>query len=198
LDSTRPVPSAGSWYRRLSSAQYSQRETHSDERPPGSGKSTLANEIARDLGIPVIDKDAIRDVLPDDVGGRSYEAMLALAQRQLRIGLSVVADSPLGYGRAYRAAINLAAAEGAGVAVIECHCSNVAAWRERVEARQGTGLPDHHTTNWASVAAFGRRTKADPFDLDVPHLRIDTAASMRTVLAQALRWLKQLDAESPS
>ena len=88
--------------------------------PPGSGKSTLARELGRRLHWPVIDKDDVRDLLPDAIGGISYEAMLAVARRQLQLGLSVIADSPLGYGESYRRAVSMAAECGARVAVIEC------------------------------------------------------------------------------
>ncbi|MGH7537112.1 MAG: AAA family ATPase, partial [Gemmatimonadales bacterium] len=81
--------------------------------PPGSGKSTIATALGRRLGWPVIDKDAVRDLLPDELGGISYEAMLALAERQLSIGLNVIADSPLGYARAYAKAHAVAASSDA-------------------------------------------------------------------------------------
>ena len=50
--------------------------------PPGSGKSTIAQELGRRLRWPVIDKDVFRDLLPDELGGLSYEAMLDLAERR--------------------------------------------------------------------------------------------------------------------
>lgn len=157
--------------------------------PPGSGKSTLATEIGRRLGWPVIDKDAFRDLLPDDLGGLSYEAMLRLAARQLAIGLSVTADSPLGYGTSYRMAIEIGRTAGARVLVLECECSDLVEWRRRIEQRAGTGLASHHATDWTKVESFHERTAADPYEVDVPRLVVDTAAPLDETLRRALGWL---------
>ncbi len=158
--------------------------------PPGSGKSTLARELGRRLHWPVIDKDDVRDLLPDAIGGISYEAMLAVARRQLQLGLSVIADSPLGYGESYRRAVSLAAECGARVAVIECVCSDETIWRQRIEARRGMQLPAHHTTDWTRVEDFFARTSTDSYIVDVAHLVIDTAVADAGASAEAiLLWL---------
>lgn len=157
--------------------------------PPGSGKSTIAQELGHRLGWPVIDKDAVRDLLPDELGGISYEAMLALAERQLRIGLSVIADSPLGYGRAYAKAHEVSANTGAHMLVIECECSDAAEWRRRIEQRSGTGLAAHHATDWSKVEAFHERTAADRYEADVPTLKVDSAHSLERILPTIMAWL---------
>jgi len=157
--------------------------------PPGSGKSTIAKELGRRLRWPVIDKDAVRDLLPDELGGISYEAMLALAERQLSIGLNVIADSPLGYARAYAKAHAVAAGTDARMLVIECECSDVAEWRRRIEQRSGTGLAAHHTTDWSKVEAFRERTAADPYEVDVPNLKVDTSRPLEHLVPMVLHWL---------
>lgn len=129
--------------------------------PPGSGKSTLARELGRRMSWPVIDKDDVRDLLPDALGGISYEAMLSIARRQIEIGVSVIADSPLGYAQSYRKAIVMARESGALVAVIECVCSDEVEWRQRIEGRAGAGLAAHHTTDWDQVEAFFARAAGD-------------------------------------
>ena len=158
--------------------------------PPGSGKSTIATALGRRLGWPVIDKDAVRDLLPDELGGISYEAMLALAERQLGFGLSVIADSPLGYGRAYAKAHAASAATGARMVVIDCECSDATEWRRRIEQRSGTGLAAHHATAWSKVEAFQERTGADPYEVDVPTLKVDTARPVERILPMVMTWLE--------
>ena len=163
--------------------------------PPGSGKSTVARELGRRLRWPVVDKDDVRDLLPYEIGGLSYEAMLAIAQTQLRLGLSVIADSPLGYARSYRRALEIAAACGANVAVLEVVCSNPVLWRARIDGRQGVGLAAHHTTSWDRVEAFFQRSAADPFTVDVPRIEIDTATQkVPQAIEQVLEALARLGA----
>jgi predicted kinase len=162
--------------------------------PPGTGKSTVARELARRLHWPVIDKDDVRDLLPDEIGGLSYEAMLSIARRQLQIGLSVIADSPLGYGRSYRTALAIAAECGARVAVVECICSDPAVWRQRIEVRRDMGLPAHHATDWGDVEAFYARAATDDFAIEVPHLVVDTAGgSPGRTTDEVLRWMEDDD-----
>lgn len=157
--------------------------------PPGSGKSTIARELGRRLRWPVIDKDVFRDLLPDELAGLSYEAMLDLAERELTIGLSVIADSPLGYGTGYRKALAIAERAGASVVVVECQCSDPDEWRRRIEGRAGTGLAAHHATDWAKVEVFHARAARDPYHLDVPAVRIDTMEPLEQSLRTVMRWL---------
>jgi len=161
--------------------------------PPGSGKSTIARQLGRRLRWPVIDKDVFRDLLPDELGGLSYEAMLDLAERQLPLGLSVIADSPLGYGTGYRKAMAIAKRTGASVALVECECSDLAEWRRRIEGRAGAGLAAHHATGWAKVEAFQERAAGDPYEVDVPVLRIDTVEPLEQSVRTVMAWLERVE-----
>ena len=70
---------------------------------PGSGKSTLAGRLAADLEFPLLSKDTIKEALGrtlavDSVerslqlGGASVDALYALIDVQLGLGVSVVVD----------------------------------------------------------------------------------------------------------
>jgi 8-oxo-dGTP pyrophosphatase MutT (NUDIX family)/predicted kinase len=157
--------------------------------PPGSGKSTLARELGRRLRWPVIDKDVFRDLLPDELGGLSYEAMLDLAERQMALGLSVVADSPLGYGTGYRKALDIARRTEATMLVVECECSDPVEWRRRIEGRAGIGLAAHHATDWTKVDAFDLRAAADPYEVGVPTLTVDTVEALEQSVGRVIGWL---------
>ena len=158
--------------------------------PPGSGKSTLARALGRRLGWPLIDKDDIRDLEATPQPGLSYNVMLNIGRRQLRQGLSVICDSPLGYRRTYEAAARIAAETGARLAVVECHCPDEAIWRRRIEERQAFNLPSHHTIDWAAVEAFRQRTAADgAFAIAHPHLVVETTAPLDTLSERVVSWL---------
>lgn len=189
------------WGRQIASAAVSDRARQMMvlmKGPPGSGKSTIARELGRRLRWPVIDKDVFRDLLPDELGGLSYEAMLDLTEEQLTIGLSVIADSPLGYGTGYRKALAIAKRTEAHVAVVECACSDAAEWRRRIESRGNLGLASHHATEWTKVEAFYQRTANDPFELDVPSLQIDTAEPLEHSVGGVIDWLRTPGSPSSS
>ena len=74
--------------------------------PPAAGKTTLARYLSRELGLPLLSKDSIKERLFDTLGasgvedskrlGRAaIEVMFGLAEEWLRTGLSVVVESPL-------------------------------------------------------------------------------------------------------
>ena len=159
---------------------------------PGTGKSTIATELGGRLRWPVIDKDVVRDLLPDALGGRSYEAMFGFAERQLALGLSVIADSPLGYGTSHRRALDVAQRTGADILVLACECSDEMEWERRIVARQGTGLPSHHVIDRSGVDAFLERTASDRYELDVPSLALDTLQPLHECVDAALAWISRV------
>jgi predicted kinase len=71
---------------------------------PAAGKSTLAQWLSKELGIPVISKDRVREVLFDELGwkdrkwaqllGRtSIDIMFYFAEMQLQAGCSLILDN---------------------------------------------------------------------------------------------------------
>lgn len=113
---------------------------------PGTGKSTLAKAIAAALRRPLLDKDDIRDATfplssatPAAVlNALSYDALWRVASTQLRLGLSVVVDSPL--SRRDHLDNLLRIAGGAHrVLIVECRPSDQTEWRRRLENRGSEG-----------------------------------------------------------
>ncbi|KAI9114719.1 hypothetical protein K1719_014417 [Acacia pycnantha] len=154
---------------------------------PGSGKSTLAHSIASSLRIPLIDKDDVRDSTvpllhlptptpPSLLNDLSYHAIWQIASTQLRLGLSVVVDSPLSRRAHLDSLIRVAdSVGGARLVVVECKPSDEAEWRRRLERRSGSS---HKPATWRDLErlleGYGGCTE---YDLgDVPKMVVDTTA----------------------
>ncbi len=108
---------------------------------PGTGKTTIARALARRLQAVHVRVDTIEQavrsagVLKADIGPAGYIAAYGMAEDNLRVGRTVIADSvnPLKVTRdAWRAV-----GKAASVAVVEVEliCSETAEHRRRVETR---------------------------------------------------------------
>ncbi|XP_078433226.1 uncharacterized protein LOC144704623 [Wolffia australiana] len=154
---------------------------------PATGKSTLARALAAALHIPLLDKDDVRACTrnleptlgPSPLNDLAYAVLFRAARAQLRLGLSVVLDSPL----SSRARLDqlLRAAAGAGRAVVvECAPPAEPVWRRRLAARAagGAGAAWHKPADWAALRRLVEGYAGeDEYELgDVPRLVLDGAA----------------------
>ncbi len=116
---------------------------------PGSGKSSLAKLVARELHAIYLRIDTIeqglRDLCSFDVEGEGYRLAYRIASDNLRLGLSVVADSCNPVELTRREWEQIACESHVGYRNIEVICSNPTEHRHRVETRisdvQGLRLP---------------------------------------------------------
>jgi len=142
---------------------------------PGVGKTAIAAELARLIGALHLRIDSIEQAIRafweagrslDDVG---YRVAYAVAEDNLRIGRTVIADSvnPLRLTREAWAVV----AKRLRVRAIEIEvmCSDVNEHRRRVETRT-TDIPGFKLPTWEEVV--GRQYHL----WDREHLVIDTAA----------------------
>jgi predicted kinase len=141
---------------------------------PGVGKTTVARELARQIGGVHLRIDSIEQAIRgwasinqplDDVG---YRVAYAIAEDNLRIGRTVVADSvnPLQLTR--DAWMNVAQRAGVTPVEVEVKCSAPEEHRRRVEARV-TDIPGLTMPTWAEVVA----REYQPWDRE--HLEIESA-----------------------
>lgn len=109
---------------------------------PGSGKSTLAQELSKATGFMYLRIDtvelALRDLCKFKVEGEGYRLSYRIAQDNLKLGLSVIADScnPIELTRSEW--IEVAIESKASFANIEIVCSDASEHRKRVENRKPT------------------------------------------------------------
>jgi predicted kinase len=109
---------------------------------PGSGKSTLSQAFARRLGAAYVRIDtieqALRELCSIDVRGEGYELAYRVAADNLRLGVSVVADSCNPIALTRREWEQVAQDARARSMNIEVVCSDPREHRRRVETRQPT------------------------------------------------------------
>ncbi len=121
---------------------------------PGSGKTTLAQLLARRLKAVFLRIDtveqALRDLCALQVEGEGYRLSYRIAADNLRLGLSVVADSCNPIELTRREWEQVARDAGAAYRNIEVVCSDPEEHRRRVETRLPT-VPGLKLPTWADV-----------------------------------------------
>jgi predicted kinase len=156
---------------------------------PGVGKTLIARELARQIGALYLRIDSIEQALRDSrcvtqlLEDSGYRVGYALAEDNLRLGRTVVADSvnPLAITR--DAWVDVANRTGVCFVEIEVLCSDAGEHRRRVEERASDirGLP---LPGWAEVVsreydAWGReRIVVDTANLSVQQ----NVATIREIL----------------
>jgi predicted kinase len=141
---------------------------------PGTGKTTIARELAHQLGAVHVRIDSIEQAIRDSgvvvasLDDAGYRVAYAVAEDNLRLGRTVIADSvnPLRVTRG--AWIDVAKRAEAVAVEIEVTCSDPQEHRRRVETRT-TDIAGLRRPTWPEV--IGR--EYDPWDRE--RILIDTA-----------------------
>jgi predicted kinase len=160
---------------------------------PGVGKTSVARELAHQIGGVHLRIDSIEQAIRswasinqplDDVG---YRVAYAIAEDNLRIGRTVIADSvnPLRVTR--DAWLNVAKRAGVAAVEVELRCSGTEEHRRRLKAR-AADTPGFAMPTWADVVA----REYHPWDRE--HLVIESASRtidenvslIRAALSEAL------------
>lgn len=159
---------------------------------PGTGKSTLASSLASSLKIPLIDKDDVRDCtisiqnsspataskLLNDL---SYDVVWQIASTQLRLGLSVIIDSPLSRRAHLDRLVQVASSTGSLLVIVECKPLDEGVWRRRLEQRgRGDQASWHKPSTWQDLERLleGYDGSTDYDVGDVPKIVLDTSVSV--------------------
>jgi predicted kinase len=140
---------------------------------PGAGKTSIARELARRLRAAYLRVDTVEQALRscgtlETVVAEGYETIYRLAEDNLNLGLTVIADSvnPLDITRDAWAEV----AQDANVRLVnvEIICSDEAEHRRRVETRS-SDIPDLVLPTWDKVKSREYHPWTEP------HIVIDTA-----------------------
>lgn len=144
--------------------------------PPASGKSTLAPVLARELVLPLLTKDTIKDALMTVLPVPDVEASRQIGRGAVAAMLAVAAESPVGAvieSNFYRsvAAEALGSLPGAVVEIF-CRCEQSIAG-ERYRARAGTRHAGHFD-KVRSAAELWNDEVAEPVAGGWPVFEVDT------------------------
>ena len=121
---------------------------------PAAGKTAIATELARGIGAVHLRIDSIEQALRDSgveiLGPEGYVVAYAIAEDNLRLGHTVIADSvnPVEVTRA--AWRDVAHRVGTRGIEIEIVCSDQAEHRRRVESRKAD-IAGHRLPTWQEV-----------------------------------------------
>jgi predicted kinase len=153
---------------------------------PASGKTTIARDLARQLGATYLRIDTIEQAIRDSatvsqpMNDEGYRVAYAVAEDNLRLGLTVIADSVNPVRLSRDAWIGVAHRAQARAAEVEVICSDPQLHRQRVETRSAdiTGL---QLPTWEEVVA----REYDPWERE--HIVVDTAGRSVTESVEELR-----------
>lgn len=169
---------------------------------PASGKSTLAACLARELDLPFIAKDAIKEVLCDVLGAPTPERSEALSAASYALiyaalgwliegGAGAVVDCNFQHGRAEDALSPLVPRS----CMVLLHCAATRAEIiRRYEERIATSArhPGHHdATALPRVTASLDAGVYTPLELPIPTLRIETTRGYTPSLADISAFVRQ-------
>ena len=160
---------------------------------PGTGKTTIARELARAIDAVHVRIDTIEQAIaesrmaPAPVGDAGYRVGYAVAEDNLRLGRTVIADSVNPLPATRDAWLRVANRAQVAIVEVEIECSDAAEHRRRVEERFGD-LPGLPALTWQDVVDRDYQ----PWRRE--HLVIDTAG--RTVEQCVALLRAALDASS--
>jgi predicted kinase len=126
---------------------------------PGTGKSALADRLARELHWPLLCIDDLASCIPVAMDRNTYtfwdqaiSALLLMAEAQLKLGISVIADSIfMNLDRFHARAI--AYLTGARLLPVHTFVSDEAVWEKRVSTRFQVSDPADGVASWSQVTA---------------------------------------------
>jgi predicted kinase len=171
---------------------------------PGTGKSTIALALSRALGLPLFEKDRIEAAIVGaglakvqpglaNLGPAGYDLYFALLERQLELGVSLIADCTAPSQRSRDTLAAMCTQHGAHFQPLLCVCSDPALHRSRIESRV-RGIPGWHEIAWTDVErsragfepwrdAIPMLDSVDPFDVNIGLALAYVKSGVRALLA---------------
>ncbi len=140
---------------------------------PGVGKTSIARELAQTIGAVHLRIDSIEQALRrtgSRVEGEGYDIAYAIADDNLRVGRTVIADCVNPWPLTRNAWRSIAERTSVASLEVEIVCSDAVEHRRRVESRKPENA-GHALPSWQDVV------ERDYHAWDRDRLVVDTAAS---------------------
>jgi predicted kinase len=153
---------------------------------PGVGKTTIARELAAAMGAVHVRIDSIEQALRDaglKVEGEGYSVAYAVAEDNLRLGRTVVADCVNPWPLTRDKWRSVADQVGVRAVDVEIVCSDVDEHRRRVESRS-TDIAGHRLPTWTEVVERDYRAWVCE-RLVIDTALLDVEQSVRRILSVA-------------
>ena len=158
--------------------------------PPASGTSTLAPVLARELALPLLAKDTVKDVLMSTLGVTDIDASRQLGRAAVAVLYALARTSPAGAvlesvfsRRVARAELSRLPGQ---IVEVFCRCDRDTAerrYRERAGSRH-----DGHFDRQRSAAELWNEENSEPVAGGWPVLEVDTTGVVDTErLVQQIR-----------
>jgi predicted kinase len=173
---------------------------------PGTGKSALADRLAREFHWPLLRIDDLAACMPAAMNRDTFAfwdqviaALLRLVEAQLKLGVSVIADSIFMNLDRFHAQV-IARQTGARLLPVHTLVSDEVAWEQRVTSRFQISDPADGVASWDQVIA--QRRDYRPWELgtalfvDAIHPLDENYAFVRTSVSDPATEFKPL-AEIP-
>ncbi len=150
---------------------------------PGSGKTTLAVPLARELGLPLIAKDTIKESLFDSFGTGDLEWSRKLGRASHAVMYAVAAQSQSAVLESHfwrGVAENDLKALGRRIVQVYCQCPvELAFERYKIRAVSADRHPGHQPEHQSDEVTRGwREAGPEPLDLDGPMVLVDTTSTV--------------------
>jgi predicted kinase len=117
--------------------------------PPASGKSTLAPPLARQLSLPLVAKDTIKEALMSEIPTTDRAMSIMVGRGAIAVMYAVAAESPVGavVECNFHRSLALESLAGLPGPIVEvfCRCARATA-EERYRLRAGGRHPGHFDT----------------------------------------------------
>lgn len=157
--------------------------------PPAAGKTTLVRRLAKDLNIPLFEKDTIKDLLyktlafgdkawSRQIGTSAVDVLFFAAGQLLRNGQSVATES--NFYRQFDSARASKLASKIDARVVQVHCSassEILVERNAARLHPPNYRPNHHVMRAEELLGKLASGTWEPFDVPSKVIRVDTSDS---------------------